>query len=62
MPLGPAEKMGRPLWQVGDLSIVVDGSGRPVCMIETVELEIRPFGTVDEAFAYAYGEGKIAIE
>jgi uncharacterized protein YhfF len=42
----------------GDLSIVLDGYERPVCIIETTEVKIVPFDEmVDEQFAYEGGEG-----
>jgi uncharacterized protein YhfF len=41
----------------GALSVLLDGKGRPRAILETVRVEIKPFGTVDEAFAHAYGEG-----
>ena len=46
-----------PLPQVGDLSVVLDGSDTPLCVIRTTTVEIRPFGEVDEAFAWVEGEG-----
>lgn len=48
---------GESLTSVGDLSVVLDGAGRPVAVIETVEVEIRPFDQVDERFAFDEGEG-----
>jgi len=42
---------------VGNVEIVVDGSGNPLCVIEITEVVIRPFNTIDEAFAFDYGEG-----
>ena len=42
---------------VGNVEIVVDGSGNPLCVIEITEVVTRPFNTVDEAFAFDYGEG-----
>jgi len=42
---------------VGDVEIVVDGSGNPLCVIEITEVVTRPFNTIDEAFAFDYGEG-----
>lgn len=48
---------GEPLPEVGDLSIILDGSERPLCLIETVEVEIRPYNEVDERFASDEGEG-----
>jgi uncharacterized protein YhfF len=46
-----------PVPSVGDLSIVLDGHGGPVCVIRTTQVEIRRFGDVDEAFAWDEGEG-----
>ena len=40
-----------PLPRVGDLSVILDGKGSPICVIRTTEVEVRPFGQVDEAFA-----------
>ena len=52
------EQLGVPLPKAGDISVIVDGNGEPLCIIEMVEVEIRPFNTVDEQFAYEYGEGE----
>lgn len=52
------EEIGEPLPQVGELAIVVDGTGEPLCVIEVTEVEIKPFNAVDEEFAFAYGEGE----
>jgi uncharacterized protein YhfF len=46
-----------PLPAVGDLSIVLDGDGEPLCVIRTTAVEVRAFGEVDEHFAWAEGEG-----
>lgn len=43
---------------VGALSVVLDGARRPVGIVETTRVEIAPFGSADEAFAAAYGEGE----
>lgn len=51
------ETDGQPLPQVGELSIILDGVGLPLCLIETVQVEIKPYGLVDESFAAAEGEG-----
>jgi uncharacterized protein YhfF len=51
------EKDGTPLPQKGDLSIVLDGSGNPVLVIETVSVVILPFNEVSEQFAFEEGEG-----
>lgn len=46
-----------PLPQAGDLSVILDGSGSPLCVIRTTDVEVRSFGRVDEAFAWIEGEG-----
>jgi uncharacterized protein YhfF/RimJ/RimL family protein N-acetyltransferase len=43
---------------VGDLSLILDGQGEPVCVIRTTQVEVRRFGDVDEAFAWDEGEGE----
>ena len=50
------ESSGRPPPSLGALSILEDGEGRPVCIFETTEVEVRPFDAVDAAFAADYGE------
>lgn len=50
------EAEGAAFPQPGDLAIVVDGAGLPLCVIELSEVVVRPFNAVDEAFAYDYGE------
>ena len=51
-----------PLPEVGSLSIVTDGSGAPVCVVETIAVEIKEFAEVDAAFAYDYGEWDRTLE
>lgn len=51
------EAESEPLPQVGQLDIVTDGQGRALCIIETVEVTIRPYNEVDAQFAYEEGEG-----
>jgi uncharacterized protein YhfF len=43
--------------EVGGLSIILDGRGEPLCLIETTSLETKPFNKVDAQFAYDEGEG-----
>lgn len=47
------EPMPRP----GEKSVILDGSGVPLCIIETTQVEVRRFDEVDEAFARDEGEG-----
>jgi len=51
------EQIGEPLPNVGKIELIVDGDGEPLCIIELMEVEIKPFNAVDEPFAFAYGEG-----
>ena len=56
-----------PLWQyeaeavaipkTGERSIVLDGRGRPACVIEITDVAVRRFNDVDSAFAHDEGEG-----
>jgi uncharacterized protein YhfF len=50
-----------PLPQKGDLSIVLDGNGNPVLVIETVSVVILPFNKVSEQFAFEEGEGNRSL-
>ena len=51
------EETGDPLPTVGELSIILDGTGAPRAVIETTAIDIVPFDEVDEAHAFAEGEG-----
>lgn len=51
------EAQGQRLPAPGDLSIVTQWSGEPLCVIQTRAVEVRPFDEVDAAFAAAEGEG-----
>lgn len=51
------EQEGDPLPVPGELSVILDGAGRPVCVIRNTEVDMRRFGDVDEAFAWDEGEG-----
>ena len=55
--LSSYEEDDEPLPTVGDLRVVVDGRGTPLCVIRTISVEVRPFGLVDETFAFVEGEG-----
>ena len=48
---------GEAMPAVGDLSVVLDGQGEPLCVIRTTGVEVRPFGEVDEEFAWTEAEG-----
>ena len=46
-----------PMPQVGELSIILDGSGEPRAVIRTTALEIAPFDRVSAEHAHSEGEG-----
>ena len=48
---------GEPMPAVGDMSVVLDSDGEPLCVIRTTDVEVRRFGDVDEEFAWTEGEG-----
>jgi uncharacterized protein YhfF len=52
-----AYEPGEAIPEVEHLSIVLDGSGAPLCVIETTEVRQLPFADVDAVFAYDEGEG-----
>ena len=46
----------------GEQWIVLDGRGKPRCVIETTEVAYRKFGEVDAAFAHEEGEGDRSLD
>lgn len=52
-----AYEPGEPLPQAGELSVVLDGSEEPLCVVETTEVRVLPFAEIDAAFAFDEGEG-----
>jgi uncharacterized protein YhfF len=56
------EAEGSQIPKPGDLSIILDGNGSPICLIETVAVEVRPFNRVGEQFAFDEGEGDRTLE
>jgi len=51
------EAEGKRLPVAGDLSIVTDWAGQPLCVIETENVEMVPFNAVSADFAATEGEG-----
>jgi uncharacterized protein YhfF len=56
------EAEGEALPQVGDLTMVLSGSGEPLCIIEVAEVRIRKFNEVQADFAWEEGEGDRSLE
>jgi uncharacterized protein YhfF len=46
----------------GDLNIITDWEGNPVCVIENEKVSIIPFKDVDEYFAYRECEGDKSLK
>ncbi len=46
----------------GDLCIVVNWAGQPVCVLETLEVRVLPFSAIDAQFAWDYGEGDRSLQ
>lgn len=51
------EAEGEAIPAPGRMAVVVDGQGRPLCVIETTQVQVRTFEQVDESFAREEGEG-----
>lgn len=55
------ESTDRPRPKPGDLSVVTDWQGRPLCVIETRSVVVMPFEEVGEDFAAREGEGDSSL-
>lgn len=51
-----------PMPRLGDLGVILDGRGHPLCVIRTTGVEVRRFGDVDAEFAWTEGEGDRSLE
>jgi uncharacterized protein YhfF len=56
------EADGEPLPEVGVKTVVLDGNGDPLCIVETTEVKVVPYDRVDARFAYEEGEGDRSLE
>ena len=56
------EAEGSALPEVGSKTVVLDGNGDPLCIMETTEVEVHPYNEVDARFAYEEGEGDRTLE
>jgi uncharacterized protein YhfF len=56
------EAEGSPLPETRSKTIVLDGNDNPLCIVETTEVEMRPYNEVDDRFAYEEGEGSRSLE
>jgi uncharacterized protein YhfF len=46
----------------GDQWVVLDGRGRPACVIETIEIAMRRYDEVDAPFAFDEGEDDRSLD
>jgi uncharacterized protein YhfF len=53
---------GDPMPVEGGYGVVLDGAGRPRCVIRTTEVRVVPFQDVDATFAHDEGEDDRALE
>lgn len=51
-----------PFPRVGDHSVILDGAGDPLCIIETTRVYIEAFQDVDAEQAHAEGEGDRSLD
>lgn len=56
------EATGEAVPKVGWLNIILDGSGKPRALLETVGVETVPFSEVTAEHAFAEGEGDRSLE
>ncbi|MCH2189411.1 MAG: ASCH domain-containing protein [Gammaproteobacteria bacterium] len=56
------EAENEPLPKAGDLSIVTNWQGTPLCVIQVEKVEIVPFNKVTAEFALCEGEGDKSLE
>lgn len=56
------EAEGRPIPQEDTITVVLDGHGEPLCIVETVKVTIRKYNEVGADFARAEGEGDLSLD
>ena len=56
------EAEGSPLPEPGLKTIVLDGDGDPLCIVETTEVQVQPYDEVNARFAYEEGEEDRSLE
>ncbi len=48
--------------ETGVKTVVLDGNGDPLCIVETTEVDVVPYDEVAAQFAYEEGEGDRSLE
>ena|SRR5690349_13111461 len=60
--LWESEAENTPIPEAGQITVVLNGSGEPICIIETTEVAVRKYNEVDSDFAQAEGEGDFSLD
>jgi uncharacterized protein YhfF len=47
--------------EIGTVTIVLDGQGQPLCIVETTEVTVYKYNEVDADFAREEGEGDLSL-
>jgi uncharacterized protein YhfF len=55
------EAEGNPIPHAGLITVVLDGRGEPLCIVETAEVSIRKYNEVEANFAREEGEGDLSL-
>ena len=55
------EAEGESPYEAGAVTVVLDGRGEPIGIVETTEVTIRKYNEVDADFARAEGEGDLSL-
>ena len=55
------EAEGEAVPEPGLVTIVLDGRGQPLCIVETTEVTVRKYNEVDADFAREEGEGDLSL-
>jgi uncharacterized protein YhfF len=53
---------GESIPETGTVTVVLNGSGEPLCIVETVEVTVRKYNEVDAEFARQEGEGDLSLD
>ncbi len=51
-----------PIPSSGLITIVLDGRGEPLCVVEATEITVRKYNEVDAEFARSEGEGDLSLD
>lgn len=43
--------------KIGDFTVVIDWDGKAQCIVKTTKVQLKPFFSIDEAYAKTEGEG-----